>query len=226
MDVYVLDFHGTLTKGYELEYSFYNKILRNKDLRIRGELFLKLIKMKIKKETSSVDNVYDIMEECLNASYISDEDVVQAIKSSAKKFSLNEDVEKFLKSSCEKFIITRGVEDIIKEALQKYKIDVYGNRLYKKNGKWYIERKIIKPEDKLIKLKEILRKYKGEKYKDENITTVVLGNGKADIEILKFADIPVATFNAIGSIKKLVKERNGIMLKKGNFHEILNLRMD
>ncbi|MFN3527588.1 MAG: haloacid dehalogenase-like hydrolase [Candidatus Altarchaeaceae archaeon] len=218
MNVYVFDFHETLTEGYELEYNFYKALLKNKNLSIKAELLLKLIGMYINKKKDSVNDVFDILEECLNLQNVSNEDVENAIKISTEKFSLNKELEEIFEKINEKFILTRGIENIIKEALKKYNIEVYGNKLYYE-GKWKVNREIMSPEDKLKKLKEILN----EKYKGKNIKTIVLGNGNADIEILKFADVPVATYNATKKIKNIVKKRNGIILKKNNFYELLNV---
>lgn len=218
MKLYVFDFHGTLTKGYELEYNFYTALLKNKNLSIKAELLLKFIGMYVNKKKDSVNDVFDILEECLNLPNIKNEDINNAIKISAEKFSLNKNIEEVFEKIEEKFVLTRGIEDIIKEALKKYNVPVYGNKL-QCNNKWKINREIITPEDKLKKLKEILEI----KYKGKNITKVVLGNGNADIEILKFADIPVATFNATNQIKKIVKDRQGIILKKNKFYELLNV---
>lgn len=213
---YIIDFHGTIVKGYDLEYKFYKEIFANKKAKIKADLFLRLVDMYIHKKRDDLNEIYNIFEGCLNSLNLKEYEVEEYMKKSTSKFSISDDVAYTLKNLENKVIISRGIENLIKFALKEYEISVYGNLLEKTKNKWKIRRDIITADDKLRKLKEICNK-------DECGKLVVLGNGKSDIEILKYADIPVVTYNAPKQIKKIVKERDGVILKKGKFYELLNL---
>jgi len=176
---------------------------------------LRLADMYIHKKRDDLNEIYNIFEECLNTLNLREAEIEKCMKRSAGKFSVPEDVDYTLKNLENKIIISRGIENLIKTALKDYEINVYGNLLERGNG-WKIRRDIITAGDKLKKLKEICdRKECGK--------LIVLGNGKSDIEILAYADVPVVTYNAPKQIRKIVMEKNGLILKKGKFYEMLDL---
>ncbi|OQX22330.1 MAG: hypothetical protein BWK75_00985 [Candidatus Altiarchaeales archaeon A3] len=216
MKTYIIDFHGTIVKGYDLEYKFYQEIFANKSVKIKAELFLRLADMYIHKKKDDLSEIYNVFEDCLNALNLKEDEVEKCMNKSAGKFSVPEDVSYTLKNLENKIIISRGIENLIKIALKDYDINVYGNLLERSKNRWKIRRDIMTANDKLMKLKEICKK--------ENCgKLIVLGNGNSDIEILKYADVPVVTSNAPKQIKKLVIEKNGLILKKGKFYEMLDL---
>jgi len=191
---YIIDFHGTIVKGYELEYKFYKQIFSDKNIKIKADLFLRMAEMFIYKKRDNLQEIYDIFEECLNTLNLDEKTVEDCIKKATENFSISDDVDYTLRNLKNKIIISRGIENLMKSALRDYNIEIYGN-LIKREKQWKIERNIMSAEDKLKKLKEICQSR-------ECGTLVVLGNGKSDIEILKYADIPVVTYNAPKQIKK------------------------
>lgn len=224
---YIIDFHGTVAKGYDIEYKFYQEIFTDKSAKIKAELFLRLVDMYIHKKRDNLSEIYNIFEGCLNSLNLNKDVVEKCMKKATDKFSVPEDVDRTLKNLEGKIILSRGIENLINLALKDYKIKVYGNLLEKdnsgdesnegnKSGTWKIRRDIMTANDKLMKLKEICKK-------EECGKLIVLGNGNSDIEILKYADVSVVTYNASKSIKKLAIERNWLILKKGKFYEMLNL---
>jgi len=216
MNTYILDFHGTIVKGYDLEYKFYQEIFADKSIKLKAELFLQLVDMYIHKKRDNISKIYNIFEDCLNTLNLKEDEVEKCIDNAAGNFSIPEDIALTLKKAENKIIISRGIENLIKSALKDYETDVYANLLKISEGKWKIKRDIMTANDKLLKLKEICKKGNCGKL-------IVLGNGNSDVEILKYADVPVVTYNAPKQIKKLVMERNGVVLKKGKFYEILNI---
>ncbi len=216
MKTYIIDFHGTLVKGYDLEYKFYQEIFANKSVKIKAELFLRLADMYIHKKKDDLSEIYNVFEDCLNTLNLKEDEVEKCMNKSAGKFSVPEDVAHTLKNLENKIIISRGIENLIKIALKDYEISVYGNLLEKAENTWKIRRDIITAGDKLKKLNEICKK-------EDCGKLIVLGNGNSDIEILKYADVPVVTYDAPKQIKKIVMEKNGLILKKGKFYEMLNL---
>ncbi|MDI6730721.1 MAG: HAD hydrolase family protein [Candidatus Altarchaeum sp.] len=215
MKTYIIDFHGTLVKDYDMEYKFYQEIFANKSVKIKAELFLRLVGMYIHKKKDDLSEIYNVFEDCLNTLNLKEDEVEKCMNNSAGKFSVPEDVDHTLKNLENKIIISRGIENLIKIALKDYKISIYGNLLERVNS-WKIRRDIMKASDKLKKLKEICKK-------EDLGKLIVLGNGNSDIEILKYADVPVVTYNAPKQIKKMVMEKNGLILKKGKFDKMLDL---
>ncbi|PKP60833.1 MAG: hypothetical protein CVT88_01765 [Candidatus Altiarchaeales archaeon HGW-Altiarchaeales-1] len=213
---YIIDFHGTIVKGYDLEYKFYQEIFANKGLKIKAELFLRLADMYIHKKKDDLSEIYNVFEDCLNTLNLKEAEIEKCMKKSSDKFSVPEDVAQTLKNLENKIIISRGIENLIKIALKDYEINVYGNLLERSKNRWKIRRDIMTANDKLMKLKEICNR-------EDCGKLIVLGNGNSDVEILKYADVPVVTYNAPKQIKKIVMEKNGMILKKGKFYEMLDL---
>lgn len=217
--IFVMDFHGTIVRGYDFEFSFFSQMFIEQDSRKKLDMFLKLLKMYSKKKKDDIQAIYDVMEMCLNSLDLKEDEVNHYIdniqnKSCVLYRGIPKDVDLALRNLKNVYVVTRGVENIIKKVLEDYNLKIYGNELYY-DGKWKIRRNIISAEDKLFRMNRIFRE-SGE------CKVFVVGNDRNDIKILE-AGFPIGAYSAERHIKDFVESRHGLILKKGNFDELLRL---
>jgi len=181
-------------------------------------LLRQLAEMYLKKKNGNISAIYDILETCLNSFNLKEDDVQRYIDNTYKSCNINHkipiDISSTLRNLKNVYVISRGIENIIKKILMDYNLKVFGNELIY-DGKWKISRNIITADDKFHKMNQILSEYR--EYK-----VFTVGNDKNDIKILS-EGFPIASYCAEKYIKNFVASRNGIVLKKGNFNELLKL---